>query len=84
MAYRKDSAVDWCPQCNTTLAREQVIGDARTCERCDTPVIKKQLEQWFFTTTKYAEELLNFDDIDWPERVRPCKPTGSAAPRAPV
>jgi leucyl-tRNA synthetase len=70
MAYRKDSAVDWCPQCNTTLAREQVIGDARTCERCNTPVIKKQLEQWFFTTTKYAEELLHFEGIDWPERVQ--------------
>jgi leucyl-tRNA synthetase len=70
MAYRKDSAVDWCPNCNTTLAREQVIGENRVCERCGTPVIKKQLEQWFFTTTKYAEELLNFDDIDWPERVQ--------------
>jgi len=70
MAYRKDSAVDWCPNCNTTLAREQVIGEDRVCERCKTPVIKKQLEQWFFTTTKYAEELLNFDGIDWPERVK--------------
>ena len=67
MAYRKDSAVDWCPNCNTTLAREQVIGENRVCERCGTPVIKKQLEQWFFTTTKYVEELLNFDSIDWPE-----------------
>ena len=70
MAYRKDSAVDWCPNCNTTLAREQVWGDDRLCERCETPVIKKQLEQWFFTITKYAEELLNFEDIDWPERVQ--------------
>ena len=70
MAYRKDSAVDWCPNCNTTLAREQVWGDDRLCERCETPVIKKQLEQWFFTITKYAEELLNFDEIDWPERVQ--------------
>jgi leucyl-tRNA synthetase len=69
MAYRKDSAVDWCPNCNTTLAREQVWGEDRVCERCDTPVIKKQLEQWFFTTTKYAEELLRFDEIDWPERI---------------
>jgi leucyl-tRNA synthetase len=69
MAYRKDSAVDWCPNCNTTLAREQVWGEDRVCERCETPVIKKQLEQWFFTTTKYAEELLKFDHIDWPERV---------------
>ncbi|MGD2026545.1 MAG: leucine--tRNA ligase, partial [Anaerolineales bacterium] len=70
MAYRKDSAVDWCPNCNTTLAREQVIGENRVCERCGTPVIKKQLEQWFFTTTKYVEELLDFSTIDWPERVQ--------------
>jgi leucyl-tRNA synthetase len=70
MAYRKDSAVDWCPNCNTTLAREQVKGDDRVCERCNTPVIKKQLEQWFFTTTQYAEELLSFEQIDWPERVQ--------------
>ncbi|MEJ2758195.1 MAG: leucine--tRNA ligase [Anaerolineales bacterium] len=70
MAYRKDSAVDWCPHDNTTLAREQVIGENRVCERCGTPVIKKQLRQWFFTTTKYADELLDFSDIDWPERVQ--------------
>jgi leucyl-tRNA synthetase len=70
LAYRKDSAVDWCPNCNTTLAREQVWGEDRLCERCGTPVIKKQLEQWFFRTTNYAEELLNYEGIDWPERVR--------------
>ena len=45
------SPVDWCPNCNTTLAREQVWGDDRHCERCGTPVIKKNLEQWFFRTT---------------------------------
>ncbi len=70
LAYRKMSAVDWCPKDNTTLAREQVIGEERVCERCGTPVIKKELEQWFFRTTKYADELLHFDDIDWPERVK--------------
>ena len=70
LAYRKMSAVDWCPKDNTTLAREQVIGEERVCERCGTPVIKKELEQWFFRTTKYADELLYFDDIDWPERVK--------------
>ena len=70
MAYRKMSPVDWCPNCNTTLAREQVWGDDRHCERCGTPVIKKDLDQWFFTTTKYADELLDFSGIDWPERVR--------------
>ena len=70
LAYRKMSAVDWCPKDNTTLAREQVIGENRVCERCGTPVIKKDLEQWFFKSTKYADELLHFDDIDWPERVK--------------
>ncbi len=70
LAYRKKAAVDWCPSCNTTLAREQVIGDERRCERCRTPVIRKELSQWFFRITKYADELLDFSDIDWPERVR--------------
>jgi leucyl-tRNA synthetase len=70
LAYRKMSAVDWCPNCNTTLAREQVWGDDRHCERCHTPVIKKELEQWFFRTTRYADELLSYETIDWPERVR--------------
>ncbi len=70
LAYRKMSAVDWCPNCNTTLAREQVWGDDRHCERCGTPVIKKDLDQWFFKATKYADELLNFEGIDWPERVK--------------
>jgi leucyl-tRNA synthetase len=70
LAYRKMSAVDWCPHCNTTLAREQVWGEDRHCERCGTPVIKKDLEQWFFKATKYADELLNFDGLDWPQTVK--------------
>jgi leucyl-tRNA synthetase len=70
LAYRKKAAVDWCPSCNTTLAREQVIGDDRRCERCGTPVIRKELAQWFFRTTRYADELLDFGPIDWPERVQ--------------
>ena len=70
LAYRKMSPVNWCPNCNTTLAREQVWGEDRHCERCGTPVIKKNLEQWFFKTTRYAEELLKYDSIDWPERVQ--------------
>jgi len=70
LAYRKWAAVDWCPSCNTTLAREQVIGDDRRCERCETPVTRKELEQWFLRTTRYAEELLDYSRIDWPERVR--------------
>ncbi len=70
LAYREMAAVDFCPSCNTTLAREQVWGEDRHCERCGTPVIKKNLEQWFFRTTNYADELLDFSQIDWPERVK--------------
>jgi leucyl-tRNA synthetase len=70
LAYRKMSPVDWCPNCNTTLAREQVWGEDRHCERCGTPVIKKDLEQWFFRTTEYADELIDFSATDWPERVQ--------------
>src|SRR5574341_509768 len=69
LAYKKMAAVDFCPNCNTTLAREQVWGEDRHCARCGTPVIKKDLEQWFFRITSYAEELLDFTQIDWPERV---------------
>jgi len=70
LAYRKMSPVDWCPNCNTTLAREQVWGEDRHCERCGTPVIKKNLAQWFFRITNYADELIRYEGIDWPERVR--------------
>jgi leucyl-tRNA synthetase len=70
LAYRKLSPVDWCPNCNTTLAREQVWGEDRHCERCGTPVIKKDLDQWFFRTTKYADELIDYTHLDWPERVQ--------------
>jgi len=70
LAYKKMSPVDWCPHDNTTLAREQVIGDERVCERCKTPVIKKDLDQWFFRITNYADELLDFSHIDWPDRVQ--------------
>ncbi len=70
LAYRAYAPVDFCPTCNTTLAREQVWGDDRHCERCGTPVIKKDLNQWFFKITQYADELLDFDKMQWPERVR--------------
>ena len=70
LAYRKKATVDWCPKDNTTLAREQVKGDDRLCDRCGTPVIKKELEQWFFKATKYADELLQFEGIDWPEFIK--------------
>ncbi|MDQ3795288.1 MAG: leucine--tRNA ligase, partial [Actinomycetota bacterium] len=70
LAYREEAPVDWCPKDNTTLAREQVIGPDRRCERCGTPVIKKNLAQWLLKITDYAEELLDFSKIDWPERVK--------------
>jgi len=70
LAYKKMSPVDWCPHCNTTLAREQVWGEDRHCERCGTPVVKKNLDQWYFRITQYAEELLDFSRIDWPDRVK--------------
>jgi len=71
LAYRAKAPVDFCPKCNTTLAREQVWGDDRHCERCSTPVVKRELEQWFFRITDYADELLDgLETIDWPERVK--------------
>jgi leucyl-tRNA synthetase len=68
LAYRAKAPVNWCPQCQTVLANEQVVGEG-LCERCGTPVIKRDLEQWFFRITKYAEELLDFSHMDWPERI---------------
>ncbi|MFN8445110.1 MAG: leucine--tRNA ligase [Caldilineaceae bacterium] len=71
LAYREYAPVDWCPNCNTTLAREQVWGEDRHCERCGTPVIKKNLNQWKFRITKYSDELIDcLNDIEWPERVK--------------
>jgi leucyl-tRNA synthetase len=71
LAYREYAPVDWCPTCNTTLAREQVWGEDRHCERCGTPVIKKPLNQWKFRITNYADELIDkLEEIDWPERVK--------------
>ena len=70
LAYREHAPVDYCNQCQTTLAREQVWGEDRVCERCQNPVVKKKLNQWKLRITKYADELLDFDGLDWPERVR--------------
>ena len=71
LAYRRRAAVDFCPNCNTTLAREQVVGENRVCERCETPVVKRELEQWFLRITDYADELLaGLEALDWPERVK--------------
>jgi leucyl-tRNA synthetase len=69
LAYRARAPVNWCPECQTVLANEQVVGEG-VCERCETPVIRRDLEQWFFKITKYADELLDFDGIDWPERIK--------------
>ena len=69
LAYRGKAAVNWCPKCQTVLANEQVVGDG-ICWRCDSTVEKKRLEQWFFRITRYADELLDFSKIDWPERIR--------------
>jgi leucyl-tRNA synthetase len=68
LAYKMLAPANWCPSCNTVLANEQVV-DGR-CERCESEVTKRNLNQWFFRITKYAEELLKFDGIEWPERVR--------------
>ena len=69
LAYRARSPVDWCPN-DGTLAREQVEGVDRRCWRCGERVEKRDLEQWFLRTTRYADELLDFTGLDWPEPVR--------------
>lgn len=70
LAYRKNAPVNWCPSCQTVLANEQVQSDG-TCERCGTEVIQKNLTQWFFKITDYAEELLQgLDNINWPEKTK--------------
>ena len=67
LAYRAKAPAVWCPNCQTVLANEQVINGL--CERCGTAVTRRDLEQWFFRITKYADELLEFKGIDWPERI---------------
>ena len=70
LAYKAMAPVNWCPGCKTVLANEQVLSDG-TCERSGDIVVKKDLEQWFFRITDYAEELLrDLDDLDWPEQVK--------------
>jgi leucyl-tRNA synthetase len=69
LAYRKNAPVNWCPKCSTVLANEQVVDGA--CERCGTEVIRKNMTQWFFAITKYAQELLDcLPDLDWPEKTK--------------
>ncbi len=70
LAYRKEADVNWCPSCDTVLANEQVVDGA--CERCDSEVEKRQLEQWFLKITDYADQLLDDHKLldKWPERVK--------------
>ncbi|MBS3951030.1 MAG: leucine--tRNA ligase [Peptococcaceae bacterium] len=69
LAYRKQAPVNWCPCCNTSLANEQV--DDGACERCQTEVTKKNLTQWFFKITAYADELIaGLEGINWPEKTK--------------
>ncbi|SDC39720.1 MULTISPECIES: leucine--tRNA ligase [unclassified Candidatus Frackibacter] len=70
LAYKEAASVNWCPGCETVLANEQVVNDA--CERCDTEVIEKNLAQWFFKITDYADDLLADHELleEWPERVK--------------
>jgi leucyl-tRNA synthetase len=67
LAYRKMAATNWCPSCQTVLANEQVVNGA--CERCGTTVVQRDLEQWFFRIREYADELLDFSKMDWPDPV---------------
>jgi len=69
LAYRSYAPANWCDSCNTVLANEQVL-ETGLCERCDTEVIKRDLNQWFFKITKYADELLDQSNIDWPEKIK--------------
>ena len=68
LAYRSKSPVNWCPKCQVVLANEQV--ENGLCWRCETPVVKRDLEQWLLRITKYADELMEHKDIDWPERIQ--------------
>ena len=68
LAYKKKQAVNWCPSCQTVLANEQVIEGA--CDRCKHEVEKKDLKQWFFKISDYAEKLLDYKGLDWPENTK--------------
>ena len=69
LAYRKEAPVNWCPSCSTVLANEQAQDGV--CERCGSTVVRKNLTQWFFKITDYAEELLTgLDGLDWPEKTK--------------
>ena len=68
LAYRAKAPVVWCPSCQTVLANEQVLNGV--CERCNTPITRRDLEQWFLRITDYADQLLNFDTLEeWPDKI---------------
>ena len=70
LVYRDNAPVNWCPGCQTVLANEQVLGDG-TCERSGDPVEQRDMEQWFYRITAYAQQLLDdMDNVDWPEKVK--------------
>ncbi len=68
LAYRTKAPANWCPTCNTTLANEQVVNGE--CERCHSMVERREIDQWLLRITKYADELLRYDGMDWPEKTR--------------
>ncbi len=68
LAYRAYAPANWCPSCNTVLANEQVL-EGGQCERCGTPVTHRDLNQWFFRITRYADELLDHSKLEWPEKI---------------
>jgi leucyl-tRNA synthetase len=69
LAYKKAAKVNWCDKCQTVIANEQVVNG--NCERCDSPVIQKNLEQWFFRITEFSQDLIDgLDKIDWPESTK--------------
>ncbi|RAL70632.1 Leucyl-tRNA synthetase [Dehalococcoides mccartyi] len=67
LAYRAKAPVNWCPSCQAVLANEQVVDG--TCWRCETPTTRRDLEQWFFRITNYADELKDHEGLDWPEKI---------------
>jgi leucyl-tRNA synthetase len=67
LAYRTKAPANWCPGCNTTLANEQVLADG-TCERCGSVVERREIDQWLLKISAYAEQLLDFPDVEWPEK----------------
>jgi len=68
LAYRSRAPVNWCSNCQVVLANEQVVDGG--CWRCETPVKRRDLEQWFFRVTRYADELMSHEGLDWPERIK--------------